>query len=122
MHIGISLKTHEVDEWAQRQLDALGEEIDAVVALISETIAEEARSNHPYQNRTGDLQASTQALEPTGSFYSDTLLGEVVALEDYATYVEDKGYQFLEPALEAKSSQIDRMLNDAIERAVAMVR
>ncbi len=96
------------------ELDRL---LDAALEQISRRVADEARASHPFQNRTGDLEASIRPLDTHGSALDGTLTGGVVADEEYASYVEDKGFAFLEPAWERVEGEAESLLDDALESA-----
>lgn len=61
----------------------------AMMKTTLDAAAEHERSSHDYQNRTGDLEAETQAtdLEESPDAYSVTLLADT----DYAEYVNRRG-------------------------------
>lgn len=123
MMLRVSLAASEVDEWLGRLKDALDQQVRAALELTCSAVAEEARNNHPYTNRTGDLEAMTQPGGIAGSFYDDTLIGDVSADMPYASFVNDRPeFAFLEPAFERSSGKIDRILADAIQRAVSLAR
>lgn len=104
-------------------LDVLAEgvdhAVDAGLGQVGERVAQEARTNHPYQNRSGDLQASTQALEPSGRATDGTARVDVVALEDYASYLEDRPeFAFLAPAFERLEPQLGALLDQYVAQGV----
>lgn len=115
-------------EGIEEALDALCEEaIDSArvaVALHASRVAEEARSTHPYTDRTGDLTDSIEALDTNRE--GDFVRGYVVAGMGYASYVEEgtsrnRPYPYLRPAAErldgALSEAADAELEGAAERA-----
>jgi hypothetical protein len=119
--IRVSLAASEVDAWLQRLDEALDAQVRVALELTCGAVAEEARASHPYQNRSGDLEAMTQPGGIAGSFYDDTLIGDVTAGMPYASYVEERGFEFLMPAWERSAGQIDRILADSIQRAVSLI-
>lgn len=98
--------------------DALDVEMDVAAFRGGEIAAQYAQQNHPYQNRTGDLEASTRALDATGQFSRGDLLGGVIADTDYAQYVDGRPeFQFLEPAVNRTHAYIEHEFEEAFERA-----
>ena len=102
-------------------LDALAEaadaRLDAALEQISRLTADEARANHPFTNRSGDLESSIRPLDSFGSALDGTLTGGVVADEDYASFVEANGFAFLGPAFERVEASAERELDDALDSA-----
>lgn len=100
---------------------AVGDAIVDAVARGAEVIAHAARADHPYQDRTGDLSASIEALPAVPT--ADGAVGGVLAGEDYASFVEAKGFAFLEPAARRSEArlefELDRALLDAVRRGAA---
>ena len=75
-----------------------------------------ARARHPYQNRTGDLEASTQAVEAEGDVWSDHAQSAVAATMPYAGFVNERR-PFLEPAWDAVSGTATHAFEVALARA-----
>ncbi len=96
---------------------ALEHQLDAALGLISARVADEAKASHPFQNRTGDLEASIRPLDTSGSALDGTLAGGVIAEEDYASFVEAAGFAFLDPAYERVAPETDRLLEQALSEA-----
>ncbi len=117
----VTLDLDSALEASDRLRHALNDQMEEAMRLISEDVADEARRGHTFQNRTGDLEASIQAIEPGGTFMLGTLAGFVHAFEDYAEYVEEKpGFEFLEPAWERVEPHVDQILQLAIEQAAGL--
>ena len=100
--VGVDLALSQFESAIERQMRAAVREIESLVAAS-------ARDDHPYQNRTGLLEANTKGLSEfgggsifgsgtDGSFFDGTLFGGVIADREYASYVEDRGFAFLLPA------------------------
>lgn len=101
---------------------ALDREVFLAVWRHAEAVAEYARGNHVFQNRTGTLEGSIQAKAPTGSFSDGTLEVEVVADADYAEFVVARtGDDFLANAAAALESQLEADLAAAVATALAAV-
>jgi len=99
-----------------RVLDALARAAEDGLDRAAELTAAQARASHPYQNRSGDLQASTQAVPVAGFLYDDTLVSYAVASEPYAAYVE-ASHPFLGPAYEAQAGRIEHEVLFLLEQA-----
>jgi hypothetical protein len=118
--IGISFDVPSLERDIDRLRNTLDESMREGLAQVGEMVAASARAEHPYQNRTGDLEASTQAVPPIGAFLASTLTGGVVATEEYADFVNDRpGYEFLEPAFERSMTGADIIVQSALDDAVA---
>lgn len=74
--------------------------------FAARTTATQARASHWYQNRTGDLQASTREQESEGDVWSDGAFSSVAATEPYASYVDARS-PILEPAWAAVSMRVE---------------
>lgn len=95
---------------------ALDQELQQGMLRAAQAVAEEAASNHDYANRTGSLQAATQAGGTRGRASDGDLTVEVVADTDYGGYVEEK-MPFLAPALAASEQRIEDEIEAALQRA-----
>lgn len=91
---------------------------ERAVLRSAEAVAYTARVDHPYTNRTGALETATYADRVSGAFTSDTLHCAVIAGVPYASYVEGRGYAFLEPALQMNEGRVEQEYFDAVEAAV----
>jgi len=111
----ISLDVGSVLDSADRLRHALDDQVFEAMRMISEDVAAEARQSHPYTNRTGDLEASTQAVDVNGTFSLGTLVGGVSADTSYAEYVDGRPeFAFLEPAFQRVEPHVDQILESAI--------
>jgi hypothetical protein len=86
--VTMSLDVDEIERRGHALFDALDDEMAHAIERAGEIIAEEARQNHAFTNRTGDLEASIRSIPPVGRFLDGTLRGGVVADMPYASYVE----------------------------------
>ena len=99
-------------------LAALDQELQQGMLRAAQAVADEAASNHAYTNRTGDLQAATQAGAVTGSASDGEITAEVVGDMPYGEYVEGReGFAFLEPAAERSEGRIEDEIDGALDRA-----
>jgi HK97 gp10 family phage protein len=92
----------------------------AALATVSVDIANEAKSNHPFENRTGNLEESIQpkAVEVVDG----VIIGKVVAGMSYAAHVEfgtekTAAYPYLRPALENNKENLKKVVASSIEAA-----
>ena len=82
-------------------------------------VAERARGDHTFQNRTGFLEASITDGPVSGRFTDGTLAGEVDASADYAEHVIARtGDDFIARAAEAEADRIADDLADAVLAAL----
>jgi hypothetical protein len=125
-NVTMSLDVDEIERRGHALFDALDDEMAHAIERAGEIIAEEARQNHAFTNRTGDLEASIRSIPPVGRFLDGTLRGGVVADMPYASYVEGSeigaeasasARPFLQPALEQKQSELDDEVQAAANRA-----
>lgn len=114
--VHVSLDLDSVLVASDRLRHALNAQMHQAMAAISEDVAEEARQGHAFQNRTGDLEASIQPVDIFGTFSLGTLSGGVIALEDYAEYVDAK-LPFLEPAWQCVEPHADQIVQNAVDAA-----
>ena len=113
------LDTRSWRESSRALVDALDDELESCVLRVSVDVAFTARAIHGFVNRTGTLEASIEALDPTGAFSRDTLQGGVAASAPYAEFVEQRpDLAFLGPAWAANEARAEQHLEDALERAV----
>jgi hypothetical protein len=105
----------------ERAVLQLGTELDDELELaardISDRVAWAAREDHPYQNRTHNLQGSTTGDAPFGRFLDGDLTANVIASMEYASCVEARGYEFLEPAFYRVEHQLDHVIEERLEYA-----
>jgi hypothetical protein len=81
-------------------------------------VAEEAKRVHPFQNRTGDLEDSIAPLAVSGRASENSLEGGVVALMDYASFVNDRPeFEFLELAFNLTRSEFEQDIDAALQYA-----
>lgn len=91
--------------------DALARDTDELLAELerasfagldeaARSLATEARASHRYRNRSGDLEASTRAIDAEGDLWNDSANSVAVAMEPYASYV-DARFPILTPAWDA---------------------
>lgn len=106
-----------VDEWLAELAADVDAGADAGLTAASELVADEAKAHHAFENRSGDLEASIRALEPSGRLSDDTLRGGVIADEDYGEYVEAH-VPFLEPAWDAREQDAADAMEREIDRAL----
>ncbi len=95
---------------------AVGDAIVDAVARGAELIAHAARAEHAYTDRTGDLTGSIAPLPTVPT--ADGAQGGVVASMPYASFVEDKGFAFLEPAARRSDGRLGDLLDQSLEDAV----
>ena len=112
-----------------KNLDALADATTkaaaSAVAQVSVDVANHAKDNHTFTNRTGNLENSIQpeAVEVDGT----ALVGVVRAGMEYAANVEygtakSAPYPFMTPAVEANKQNLSDTIKAAIERAQREVR
>lgn len=92
--------------------DALVDAVDRA----AEVVAFDARAEHPYTDRTGQLTESIEALPAHATVMGAE--GGVIASMPYASYVEARGFEFLSPAFQRSHDRIEHEMYDALERAV----
>ena len=72
------------------------QEVEITMAKVGEEAVEDAKANHTYNNRTGNLEASNE-------YETDKDELTLKNTADYASYVEAKGFDVLSgPALRAE--------------------
>ncbi len=109
-------------EAAGRLLDALDASMTDAARRGAELVAASARAEHPYQNRTGDIERKTELAGPDGTFTAGTLVVFVEADTEYASFVDEgtarsRPFPFLLPAYEREEPSIVDLFNDAMREA-----
>lgn len=99
--------------------------VAAALGVVSQEIAQYAQQNHAFNNRTGNLEASIQAL-PIEEEAGQPVSGVKAGME-YAPYVEfgtsrSAPYPFLVPAVEANKQNLLDTVAKAVERAKQVVK
>lgn len=82
-------------------------------------VADTARANHVFRNRTGRLEGSITAGDVTGSVERGRLEGSVDATQDYASFVIGKtGDNFLLNAANAMTPELEQGITRAVTAAL----
>lgn len=94
-------------------------ELRRALLRVGDDTAAVARATHPYRNRTGRLEGSTEGYSVLyGSPWDGSLTGGVVAATPYASFVDAKpAFEFLGPAWRMYEPQADVVLEQALEAA-----
>ena len=107
----------------RRRLD---DEMRHALQIAANMVATEARANHRFTNRTGRLERSIHATTVAGTFGNNTLHVAVSATMPYARYVEEVtgggAWAFLRPAFARLRAELQRGMQDSLNRAVARAR
>ena len=116
--IEVHFDVSAVQAGIRRLRESVEHEMREAARRSSQRLAQQARQDHPYQNRTGTLERSTIAVPPSGSFLAGTLQTAAVGNTPYASYLEARGeFAFLQPAWRAVEGQVDYDLQTALGRA-----
>ena len=105
--------------------DATKVAMASAMAVVEQDVVDEAKQNHTFQNRTGNLENSIQALPVQNE--DDEIIGEVKAGMEYATYVEFGTSKmaprpFLTTAIEANQKNLTETMASAVERSKQVVK
>ena len=97
----------------------------AGIAVVSKEIAEYAKATHPFQNQTGNLEASIHPLPV--EVVGNVVTGYVQAGEHYAPYVEfgtsrSASYPYLNPAVKANRDNLNKTVAACIKRAQQVIK
>jgi methylmalonyl-CoA mutase cobalamin-binding subunit len=116
--IDLTLSLAGLDAFETRMNEAIDDALQAAVERGADVIAYAAKADHPYQDRTGDLTGSIEALPAIRA--AEGVRGGVLAGMDYAAYV-DARMPFLDPAARRSEDRIehelDQLIHDAMRRA-----
>jgi len=96
--------------------DSLERAVFAGLDYAAQQTAAQARAAHWYQNRTHDLEDSTQAQESDGDVWGDSASSSVAATMPYASYV-DARQRILEPAWDAVAGRVEHEFEFLLEQA-----
>lgn len=97
---------------------AVDDELTAAVGRGAEAVAFAAKADHPYADRTGSLTRTTKAYAPRGRFSRGDLRVEVVAREEYATFVARRRGDWLMDAYQRVEARVEHEVERGIEAAV----
>lgn len=109
-----------------RAFDALEHEIEDEMRAVFESNAKRTQQTavaiHPWQNRTGQTEASIEALPPTGRVFAGTLQGGVVIGASHASYLEAQPqWAVLEASWQLIEPYFERDAQAALDRAALTV-
>lgn len=114
----IDVRVHGLEGALADLTASLDSELADGMHRAAEIVAEEAAREHPYQNRTGDLEQRTVAGRVSGRASDGEVIAEVLGDTEYATYVEKKpGFAFLEPAYQRVEGQVESEIENALQLA-----
>lgn len=111
MRVRFDMSTEEAESASRAAAEIVGT-IEPKMLAIAERAAQHERQTHAYQNRTGELQASTVAneIDVNGQFIVELRMGNAEAF--YAPFVVARGYSrfpdIAEKAGKAIRSMVDR--------------
>lgn len=112
-----------------RNIDVLKDRVltgqAAGMAQVCAEVANHARENHPFQNRTGNLEKSIQPLPV--EIEDGAVVGYVRAGEEYAAFVEfgtskSAPYPYMHPAIEANKGNLKATMAAVTERAQQSIK
>jgi hypothetical protein len=112
----VAIDTHALAHECDELLSAIERASLAGLDDVARITASAARERHWYQNRTGDLESSTRAVDAEGDLWTDGAHSEVVAMEPYASYVDDRA-PILSPAWDAVAQTATHSFEAALARA-----
>lgn len=119
--LAVSMQLVGVEEAAARLKTSIDDGMQTVFRDAGLMIAGSAKSQHRFQNQTGDLERSIKSNPPRGTFSNNTLSVTVSATTYYAKFVEEmftyQSWAYLRPAWDRTKSLIKRGLGDALTRA-----
>lgn len=123
MDFTFALDGDAVEEMCRAAERLLDNELRVAVQAASRLVRDEARRNHTYTDRTGDLTRSIALIPATGRATDGDLSGGVTATMRYASYVEDgtsrsRAFQYLGTAYLLNQSDIFRLWEDAVDNAI----
>lgn len=110
-----------VDAWASELKGALAEELAEGMTRGGEMVAAEARANHDYENRSGDLEERTMVGGPATTTANRVSI-PVVGDTPYGKWIEEgtsriRPRRFLANALTRRLSGVVAEVNVALHRA-----
>lgn len=95
-------------------------ELPHTMLTVCSIVADEAARQHPYQNRTMNLQRHTVPGRVTGGVSSGRLRGEVLGDMFYGSFVDEgtsrnRAYPFLLPAFRRADYALDATLDRGLQ-------
>jgi HK97 gp10 family phage protein len=97
-------------------------ELPPAMLHVAEMVADEARSNHPYQDRSGDLTAMT--VPGSVTMHGDTVTAQTVGETEYGGFVDEgtthmAARPFLKPAFDRCEQRAAAEVSDRLARAAS---
>jgi len=89
----------------------LEREVPREMHRIVADAAQTERREHTYQNRTGDLERATKATETV--ITDDVVQVSLVAEEEYASFVNKRGYMVIDESAQQAELEIEYFLDGA---------
>jgi hypothetical protein len=124
--IVLKCKIEGVPEAVADMRRTVDREVARALTLAALDVAEDAKANHSFTNRTGKLERSIKAHNARGTFSRGTLYAEVSADTYYAQFVEEKvtykSWAYLAPAWRRMHRRAEAHLSDALTRAATSLR
>lgn len=117
MRIRFDMSTDEAERASRVAAEALGR-VEPRMLEIAERAAQHERQTHAYQNRTGELQASTVAneIDVDDRFIVELRMGNAEAF--YAPFVVARGYSAFPEIAEKAGKAIASMVDRAVKASV----
>jgi hypothetical protein len=107
-----------VDDAVQALESRLDAELEAAARVGGQVVAAIAQQTHAWQNRTGDTEALTGDIPPTGRFSDGTLVFGAMSGTAYSSYLEAR-FPYLEPAFQMAEGRLEYEFDAALRRAAA---
>lgn len=109
-----------IEEALQELEDETLAGLPGVVEQWAQGVAQYARAEHPYTDRTGNLTASIEALP--ARYVGEHVEGGVVAGMDYASYVNEgtsraRAYPYMDPAARATEPYVEEIAERGLRTA-----
>lgn len=111
-----TIEIPSIDGWVR----AFDQAMERAIRDHVDAVAARARAEHNYQNRTGDLEASTQVTHVSGRASDDTLEAGVEASMHYASNAAYWKGDFMQAAVDAEDGALEAKIEAELASAFAM--
>lgn len=122
--VDIDVDVREVLQAFQKLERAADMRVRTALAMFAQEVADHAKKNHEYTDRTGKLTTSIRAGQVKGTFATGMSVDIIAGSRsvNYAPYVEfgtsrSRAFRFMQNAFEAKLPRAEQLIEDAMDLA-----
>lgn len=122
--VAVALDVREVLRSLEKLERAADMRVRTALSMFAQEVADHAKQNHGYTDRTGKLTTSIRAGQVSGTFGTGLRVDIIAGSRgvNYAPYVEfgtsrSRPFRFMQNALQAKLPRAEQLIEDALDLA-----